>query len=247
MGELLCAIHQPNFFPRLSTVAKLFTADIWVILDDVQFARRDYQHRCRVLGPDAVERWLTVPVHLPAGRPTLIRDVLVADPAYARSRVHGVVRHCHKGSPHWPAINGLLAQVEDAFTRSDRLADVSLASAVALLRALNWPGTIYRSSDLPARTGRSERLADLTRAVGADIYLCGTGGARYLDEEPFASRRVSVAYFVPPPSCDRTAPRRHLTALVDVAAAGPALLADRLTEHARTTASSSTRLAAVAR
>jgi hypothetical protein len=39
MGDLLCAIHQPNFFPRLSTLAKLFTADIWVILDDVQFAR----------------------------------------------------------------------------------------------------------------------------------------------------------------------------------------------------------------
>jgi hypothetical protein len=29
-AELLCAIHQPNFFPRLSTLAKLFTADMWV-------------------------------------------------------------------------------------------------------------------------------------------------------------------------------------------------------------------------
>jgi WbqC-like protein family len=56
MSDLLCAIHQPNFFPRLSTLAKLFTADIWVILDDVQFTRRDYQHRCLVAGPGAVER-----------------------------------------------------------------------------------------------------------------------------------------------------------------------------------------------
>ena len=48
MGELLCAIHQPNFFPRLSTLAKLYAADIWISLDDVQFARRDYQHRCQV-------------------------------------------------------------------------------------------------------------------------------------------------------------------------------------------------------
>ena len=38
MGDLLCAIHQPNFFPRLSTLAKLYTADIWIVLDDVQFA-----------------------------------------------------------------------------------------------------------------------------------------------------------------------------------------------------------------
>jgi hypothetical protein len=46
MAGLLCAIHQPNFLPRLSTLAKLYAADTWVILDDVQFTRRDYQHRC---------------------------------------------------------------------------------------------------------------------------------------------------------------------------------------------------------
>lgn len=46
MAGLLCAIHQPNFFLRLSTLAKVYTADIWIILDNVQFTRRDYQHRC---------------------------------------------------------------------------------------------------------------------------------------------------------------------------------------------------------
>lgn len=37
----VCAIHQPNLFPRLATLAKLFTADYWIVLGDVQFARRD--------------------------------------------------------------------------------------------------------------------------------------------------------------------------------------------------------------
>ena len=83
-GELICAIHQPNFFPRLSTVAKLYAADIWISLDDVQFVRRDYQHRCQVAGAGDArlpQRWLTIPVHLPAGRGTLIRDVQVAEAA----------------------------------------------------------------------------------------------------------------------------------------------------------------------
>lgn len=43
-----CAIHQPNLFPRLSTLAKLHAADIWVVLDDVQFTRGVYQQRCRL-------------------------------------------------------------------------------------------------------------------------------------------------------------------------------------------------------
>jgi hypothetical protein len=70
MPGLTCAIHQPNFFPRLSTLAKLYAADVWVILDDVQFSRRDYQN-CRYLPPAGTAlpaRWLTVPAHLLAGR-----------------------------------------------------------------------------------------------------------------------------------------------------------------------------------
>lgn len=48
----LCAIHQPNLFPRLITLAKLFATDYWIVLDDVQFTRRDYQHRTRLVSLD---------------------------------------------------------------------------------------------------------------------------------------------------------------------------------------------------
>ncbi|MFE6746426.1 WbqC family protein [Kitasatospora purpeofusca] len=42
------AIHRPNLLPRLSVMAKILAADVWVVLDDVQYARRDYQHRARL-------------------------------------------------------------------------------------------------------------------------------------------------------------------------------------------------------
>lgn len=232
MNDLLCAIHQPNFFPRLSTLAKLFTADIWVVLDDVQFARRDYQHRCRVAGPDGVERWLTVPVNLPAGRSTLIRDVVVANPEQASKRVGDVIRRDYRNTPYWPAVLDLVAHVNEVLARSDRLAEVSEVSTLALLRALRWTGVTYRSSELPARTGRSQHLADLIVAVGAGTYLCGTGGARYLDPAPFTSSGVNVIYFQPPQPPGRQAPGHRVTALAALAATGPGLLSGRLTGHA---------------
>ncbi|MEN3585314.1 WbqC family protein [Streptomyces sp. ZYX-F-203] len=48
-------------FPRLTTLAKLFAADTWIALDDVQFTRRDYQHRSRLAALEAPEktRWLS--------------------------------------------------------------------------------------------------------------------------------------------------------------------------------------------
>lgn len=233
MSDLLCAIHQPNFFPRLSTLAKLFTADIWVVLDDVQFARRDYQHRCRVTGPDGTERWLTVPVHLPAGRATSIRDVIVADPDQASRRAGDIIRRDYQASPYWPDVCGLVTEVMEAFARSDRLAEISQASTLALLRALGWTGTTCWSSELAVRPGRSQRLADLTVAVGASTYLCGTGGARYLDQAPFVSSGIGVTCVRPPQPPGRPAAGHRATALGDLAASGPGQLSGRLAEHAQ--------------
>src|SRR5262249_45378586 len=174
MAGLLCAIHQPNFLPRLSTLAKLFTADIWIILDDVQFTRRDYQHRCYVAptpGTPLPGRWVTLPVHLPRGRATPIKDALLAEPALTAKRTSGILRHYYKRAPYRSDVLDLLPGIEEAITSTERLADVSEHATTSLLRLLNWPGIICRSSGIPVRQGRSERLADLTCAVGAVTYL----------------------------------------------------------------------------
>lgn len=97
-GEL-CAIHQPDLFPRLTALAKLFAAECWIVLDDVQFTRRDYQQRARLGDLDEPDRrqWLTLPTHLPQGRQTLIRDALIGDPCLARRKTAGMLRR-HYGA-----------------------------------------------------------------------------------------------------------------------------------------------------
>ncbi|MFQ6197829.1 WbqC family protein [Streptomyces sp. NPDC000405] len=195
----LCAIHQPNFFPRLSTLAKLFAADYWIVLDDVQFTRRDYQHRARLAALDDPDdcRWLSIPTHLSCGRQTLIREAVMAEPPRSRQRTARVLRQHYGTSTHWPAFEQALAPVLDAFS-GDRTAAVAEASARALLDLLGWRGRIVRSSGLPARPGRSQRLADLAAAVGARSYLCGPGGMHYLRPAPFAAYNIAVIPFATP-------------------------------------------------
>lgn len=102
----ICAIHQPNLFPRLSTLAKLFSADTWIVLDNVQFTRRDYQHRCRLAAPDDPQRqqWLTLPVHLPQGRATRISDVQLAESGRSRRRLTRLIQQTYGRAPYWKAI-----------------------------------------------------------------------------------------------------------------------------------------------
>lgn len=238
MPGLTCAVHQPNFFPRLSTLAKLYTADVWVVLDDVQFSRRDYQHRCYLpaAGSTLPARWLTVPVHLPAGRATLIKDARIADPDLTARRVRGLLSQYFRTSPHLAAVQDLIAEAEDAVASSAGAAEVSERTTIALLKVAGWRGRTCRSSGTAARTGRSERLADLTMAVGAAAYLCGTGGSRYLDPAPFTAQGLAVQFFTPPARLTSLPPDawHRATALADLAEAGSQALAQHLDSHAAT-------------
>ncbi|GAA0589239.1 hypothetical protein GCM10010174_00090 [Kutzneria viridogrisea] len=158
------------------------------MLDDVQFAARDYQHRARLgaLRDPGRQQWLSLPVHRPRGRASAITEVCLVDPAECAHRVEATIGRLYGRSPHFPVLRGVLDQVRDAFALDDRLTTIAAVSTVALLRVLGWRGQVVRASTIPARSGRSERLADLAGHLGARVYLCGTGGARYLCQDPFA-------------------------------------------------------------
>ncbi|MFD9818795.1 WbqC family protein [Streptomyces violascens] len=219
-----CAIHQPNLLPRLSTLAKLYAADIWVVLDDVQFVRRDYQHRARLAALDnpQQQQWLSVETHLPHGRATLIRDAQIAYPQRAARRLGQLPGQYYHASPYWPLLHAVLEPAAHTVAENAGTAAVAEGTTCALLNLLGWRGTIVRSSDLTASSDRSARLADLTTAVGADTYLCGTGGTRYLDCHPFTERQLNVRAFRPPVADEGPwAGAAKITALWALAAYGP--------------------------
>src|SRR5688572_17153584 len=55
------AIHQPHFLPWLGYLHRMAQVDAFVLLDHVQFERRNYQNRTMIRLEDEA-RWLTVPV-----------------------------------------------------------------------------------------------------------------------------------------------------------------------------------------
>lgn len=137
-------------------------------------------------------------MHLPNGRSTRIRDAVVIDSARCQRRVSGMLEQSYARSEHWPRLSTMFAHVVDLIEKTDRLHQIAELSTRILLDAFGWTGSVVRSSDLNARTDRSDRLADLTRAVGADTYICGRGGARYLEPAAFDRLGLTVDYFSQP-------------------------------------------------
>ena len=62
-GQRLVAIHQPNFLPWLGYFDKLARADVFILLDTVQFPKKagSWMNRARLL-VGGEPSWITVPV-----------------------------------------------------------------------------------------------------------------------------------------------------------------------------------------
>ncbi|MDE9364444.1 WbqC family protein [Luteipulveratus sp. YIM 133132] len=141
-------------------------------------------------------------MHLPSGWSTRIRDAELVEPERCQRRVEGMLAQHLSRTPHWPSLKAALAPLIESIPTSKYLHEIAEHLTRVLLEQAGWRGEITRSSDLVVRQVRSSRLADLAERVGADVYLCGTGGAKYLSEAPFAEHGIQVEYFDRPKRID---------------------------------------------
>lgn len=201
---MLVAIHQPEYLPWLGYLDKVRRADVFVLLDSVQFNRASLQHRAKIASPRKPFGWLTIPfVHC---FPQLIRDVKISDPSWAASH-RMMLRATYGDAPGfaaaWPAI--------EAFYENPgaTVAEVSVASMHMLLKVFGIePRSMVTSTELGAEGAKGDLVLDICRRVNATCYLAGKSGAEYLDRVAFADARVAIEVqsFAPPEGLAREVP-----------------------------------------
>jgi len=184
------AIHQPQYLPWLGYLAKWDAADLFVILDVVQYEKNGWQNRNRIKTGDGV-RWLTVPVHARLGTP--IADVTI-DSSQAWPARH--LRAIEQAYARAPGLAERRAALRAFYARPwTRLSPLATDSARWLAEALGITTPLRLASELlPAATPTTAtgRLVALCRAVGADAYLAGEHGSDYMDLGEFAAAGIEV-------------------------------------------------------
>jgi hypothetical protein len=187
------AIHQPHFLPWLGYLQRMAQVDLFVLLDHVQFERRNYQNRTMIRMNDEA-RWLTVPV-VQRSRDERIIDKQVdnrLDGAQAWSPNHfATLRHAYRQARFFDPYAAGFKRLFD--TRWDKLVDLNQAGLDLLREAFGVRTKLARSSELAVQGARMELILNICRAVGADTLLAGKGGSRgYLDAEAFARAGVRI-------------------------------------------------------
>jgi hypothetical protein len=195
---MIVAIHQPNYAPWLGYFAKMARADVFVLLDDVQYSKNSYINRVQI-DLSGKPRWLTVPVHYRFG--DAINAVRAAEADWPASHLD-TLRTAYADAPAFAELWPWLKTLYDALPQGD-LAAVNAHLIAAFADKLGIRCRLLKSSDIPtgAATG-DDRLLAILKTVGGDVtYLSGKGGADYQDPAKFAAAGVALTYseFAPKP------------------------------------------------
>ena len=183
---MLVAIHQPEHMPWLGFFEKLLRADVFVLLDDVQFSKGDFQNRNRVKGRGGAQ-WLTVPVAQRFGQ--RINEVEVAGDAW-RAKHWKTLRSCYARAARFEEFAG---GFEELYGRSwPKLSELNVAAIRLLARAFGLKKEFVFSSTLGATGQKSELVLNICKAVGASRYYSGRAGASYLDADAFRGAGIEI-------------------------------------------------------
>src|SRR5262245_25349155 len=190
---MIVAIHQPHFLPWLGYLHRMAQADLFVLLDHVQFERRNYQNRTMIRLDDQ-GRWLSVPVVQKSQRERivdkLVDNTLDGSKWWAPNHF-ATLKHAYRNAPFLANYATALKPLFE--TRWERLVDINEAGLDMLRDAYGITTPLARSSGLAIDGTRGDLILSICKAVEADTLLAGFGGSRgYLDVDAFAREGVRI-------------------------------------------------------
>jgi hypothetical protein len=192
---MIITIHQPQYMPWSGYFNKIASADMFVMLDNVQFKKNEWQHRNRIRGPNGPQ-WISVPTTYKF--PQLISEVCVADDQQWQVKHLRSIEACYKKSPYFKSY---FSRFEAFFNLSySKLCVCNIESVKLLKECLGIETPVEIASSFTCDGSSTERLVNICRHFGADTYLAGAGGHDYMDLSLFDAAGISVKFqdFHPP-------------------------------------------------
>jgi len=191
---MIVAIHQPNYLPYLGFFDKMMKSDIFVIYDDAQFEKSDFQHRNRIRIYHG-GKWLTVPVekkHIPITEIRIKNEVATWKGVRWRDAHFNNIRDNYEDTHFYRVYEDELKSIYAR--RYDKLVDLNMELITVLIKAFDINVELIYSSEFGFTSKSTERLVEIVESVGGDVYLSGPKGKDYLDVALFENEGIKVKF-----------------------------------------------------
>ncbi len=185
------AIVQSNYIPWKGYFDLINLADEFILLDDLQYTRRDWRNR-NIIKSHRGLLWLTIPVLVRGKFGQAIKETVISDPNWGRRHWRTITQSYSRAK--W--LRDYRELFEELYLGGSEkyLSEINFRFIRAICGVLGIRTKITWSMDYELVEGRTERLVSLCRQAGATEYISGPAAKSYLDEELFRSEKIKLSY-----------------------------------------------------
>lgn len=184
---MVACIHQPEHIPWLGLIHKIAIADIYVVLDNVQFKKNYFENRNKIYTVQGWQ-WLTLPVKMQGHIDKKFFEMEIVE-GWKRKYIATLLQNYVK-APFYEDIEPIIEQVKNF--EGNLLADLNLMIIQEICTLLNIETTIKRASTMNVNGKKTELLIDILTQLNATEYIVGKSGFDYMDLPLFDEHQIKL-------------------------------------------------------
>ncbi len=185
---MIVSVHQPQYLPWLGYFDKIDKADVFVLLDNVQYKKNEVQNRNKIKTA-AGGQWLTVPVLYRF--PQLINEVEINNKERWQRKQQQALISNYKKAPYWNVLEPFFTELFQSQWQT--ISQLNIHVVKTLVKILGIETPLHIASEIGNfPEDPDERLIAITKHFGADTYLSGSGGRNYMDIDKYGRNSIKV-------------------------------------------------------
>lgn len=187
------AISQSNYIPWIGYFDFISKADDFIFLDTVQFTKRDWRSRNKILIQEK-EKWLSIPVNTKSKFKQKICETTTVDDTWKSSHLQAIMNAYGKSIPDIDSKDLLEMLYLDE--TSNYLSKINQRFLTTILKRFQIHTNLSCASSYSNISNhKTERLVDLCVAAKATHYMVTPTSFNYLDPSIFDQAGIQLKIF----------------------------------------------------
>lgn len=177
------AVMQPYWIPYAGYFRLFNAASVFVVLDDVQFPRRGYVHRNKLLNINSSPDWITLPIKKAS------RDTLISNLEFKPNASQLIEDQRRK----FPVLKDGFGVIHQDMRFDRPFVETIVESLKTITKVLDLQCEWYWSSNLGENHLKGQdRILALVKSVGGSRYVNLAGGLELYEHELFNRSNIEL-------------------------------------------------------
>jgi len=188
---MIASIMQPGYLPWLGFFELIYSCDLFILLDDVQYTKKDWRSRNRIRTKDKWI-WLSVPVLTKNKQNQLINEVKINSSInWRRKHLKAIETNYNKAE----YFNDYFPYFERLYTIDwEYLLDLDIEIINWVVKMLNIKTPIIKSSSLNTEGKKENKIINICKALNAGELYDTRAAQDILDLDKFNKNEIKIRF-----------------------------------------------------